>query len=110
LPVDHLARFIVDVVVQLDLSTFYTHYGKRGGAAYAPEVLLGLLLYGYATGVWSIAQNRAWNLRERGVSLHRRQSASRSRYLGKRIAQSFLQELKDLFVQVLMLAESGQAC
>src|SRR6266581_2220557 len=53
LPPDHLARFVVDRVAQLDLSALYAHYGPRGGEPYAPEVLLGLLLYGYATGVFS---------------------------------------------------------
>src|SRR6266581_4624788 len=53
LPPDHLARFVVDSVAQLDLSALYAHYGTRGGEPYAPEVLLGLLLYGYATGVFS---------------------------------------------------------
>jgi transposase len=53
LPPDHLARFVVDSVAQLDLSALYARYGTRGGEPYAPEVLLGLLLYGYATGVFS---------------------------------------------------------
>jgi transposase len=56
LPPGHLARFVADSVAQLDLSALYAQYGQRGGEPYAPEVLLGLLLYGYATGVWSIAQ------------------------------------------------------
>ena len=59
LPPDHLARFVVDSVALLDLSALYANSGSRGGEPYAPEVLLGLLLYGYATGVWSIAQDRA---------------------------------------------------
>src|SRR5436309_12976442 len=62
LPPDHLARFVVDSVALLDLSALYAHYGSRGGEPYAPEVLLGLLFYGYATGVWSIAQDRAGHL------------------------------------------------
>src|SRR6266700_461265 len=53
LPPDHLARFVVDSVAQLDLSAQYAQYGTRGGEPYAPELLLGLLLYGYATGVFS---------------------------------------------------------
>src|SRR5258706_3657092 len=54
LPPDHLARFVVDNVAQLDLSALYAHYGTRGGEPYAPEALLGLVLYGYATGVFSM--------------------------------------------------------
>jgi len=53
LPPDHLARFIARVVLLLDLSAIYTQYAPVGGEAYAPELLLGLLFYGYATGVFS---------------------------------------------------------
>jgi transposase len=53
LPPTHLARFIVEMIGKLDLSGIYQSYGPRGGIAIAPEILLGLLLYGYATGVFS---------------------------------------------------------
>ncbi len=53
LPPDHLARFMVFVIAELDLSLIYQRYGPVGGPPYAPEILLGLLLYGYATGVFS---------------------------------------------------------
>ena len=53
LPPDHLARFVVDTIAQLDLAAVYARYAARGGQPYAPEILLGLLFYGYATGVFS---------------------------------------------------------
>jgi transposase len=53
LPPDHLARFIIRVILMLDVSAIYAKYSDEGGEAYAPELLLGLLLYGYATGVFS---------------------------------------------------------
>ena len=56
LPEGHLARFLVDVVSALDLSSIYKSYEEkdgRGQAAYAPEMMIRLLLYGYATGVYS---------------------------------------------------------
>jgi transposase len=53
LPPDHLARFIACVRTLLDLSAIYAHYVPVEGEAYAPEVLLGLLLYGYVTDVFS---------------------------------------------------------
>ena len=53
LPPDHLARFVVDVIAQLDFSAIYARYQPRGGAPYAPELLFGLLAYGYATGTFS---------------------------------------------------------
>lgn len=48
LPLNHLARFVVDVIAQLDLSRIYAGYAPLGGIAFAPEILLGLLFYGYA--------------------------------------------------------------
>ena len=53
LPIGHLARFVVDVISQLDLSKVYERYAGTGGDAIAPEILLGLLFYGYATGIFS---------------------------------------------------------
>src|SRR5487761_1983310 len=56
LPEGHLARFLLDVVSALDLSAIYTSYQEkdgRGQAAYAPEMMVRLLLYGYARGVYS---------------------------------------------------------
>ncbi|MDH3568329.1 MAG: transposase, partial [Desulfobacteraceae bacterium] len=53
LPPDHLARFIAQVILWLDLSAIYAQYARVGGEAYAPEMLLGLLFYGYTTGVFS---------------------------------------------------------
>lgn len=56
LPDGHLARFVVDVVMALDLDAIYASYREkdgRGQSAYAPEMMVRLLLYGYATGVYS---------------------------------------------------------
>ena len=41
LPANHLARFVVDVVAELDLAHIYERYGLRGDEAYAPESLAG---------------------------------------------------------------------
>lgn len=51
LPENHLARFIVEVIDRLDLSELTRRYAGRGSAAHHPAVLLGLLIYGYATGL-----------------------------------------------------------
>ena len=56
LPENHLARFLADVVNQLDLRAIYASYDEkdgRGQAAYAPEMMLRVLLYGYCTGTYS---------------------------------------------------------
>ena len=51
IPKEHLARFVVEIVEQLDLRVLRESYAGRGSAAYHPEMLVALLFYGYATGV-----------------------------------------------------------
>ena len=56
LPENHLARFMAQLVASLDLSEIFKHYERkdgRGQAAYHPEMMVRLLLYGYAVGVRS---------------------------------------------------------
>jgi transposase len=56
LPDNHLARFLADVVNALDLEAIYSSYMEkdgRGMSAYAPAMMVRVLLYGYATGVYS---------------------------------------------------------
>ena len=106
LPPDHLARFVVDSVAQLDLSALDAQYGPRGGEPYAPEVLLGLLLYGYATGVFSSrkierATYEAVPFRFIAGNLHPDHDTLAT------FRRTFLPELKDLFVQVLLLAQEA---
>src|SRR5438067_796627 len=106
LPPEHLARFVVDSVAQLGLSALYAHYGIRGGEPYAPEVLLGLLLYGYATGVFSSrkierATYEAVPFRFIAGNLHPDHDTLAA------FRRTFLPELKELFVQVLLLAQEA---
>jgi transposase len=102
---DHLARFIVDVVAQLDLSEIYQQYSEQGAPAYAPEVLLGLLFYGYATGVFSSRQiERATTevipFRFIAGDMHPDHDTI------AHFRQQFLAELKELFVQILLIAQA----
>jgi len=53
LPQRHLARFVVEVVDQLDLSELVKAYRGTGSASYHPAMLLSLLVYGYASKVFS---------------------------------------------------------
>ncbi len=106
LPPEHLARFVVDSVALLDVSALYAHYGSRGGEPYAPEVLLGLLFYGYATGVFSSrkierATYEAVPFRFIAGNQHPDHDTLAT------FRRTFLPELKDLFVQVLLLAQEA---
>ncbi len=52
-PEKHLARFIVEIVAQLDLKQIVTAYSGRGSKPWPPAMMASLLFYGYATGVFS---------------------------------------------------------
>jgi transposase len=104
LPPGHLVRFIVAVIAMLDLSAIYAQYAPRGGEAYAPEILLGLLFYGYATGVFSArkiekATYESIPFRFIGGGLHPDHDTIAN------FRKSFLPEIVDLFVQVLLIAK-----
>jgi transposase len=106
LPMNHLARFVVDVIAQLDVSRIYARYAAEGGEAIAPEILLGLLFYGYATGIFSSRKL------EKGTyeSIPLRFLASGLHPDHDTIAnfrKTFLLEIQDLFVQVLLLAKTA---
>lgn len=53
---DHLCFFLRRVVERLDLGGFERAYGAEGGALYAPELMLSVWLYAYATGITSARQ------------------------------------------------------
>ena len=52
-PEDHLVHFVMDAVGLLDLSAAHINPGGTGSAQYPPAMMLGLLLYCYASGTFS---------------------------------------------------------
>jgi transposase len=106
LPPNHLARFVVDVIAQLDLSMIYKRYAPSGGEAIAPEILLGLLFYGYATGLFSSrklerATYESIPFRFVAGGLHPDHDTV------AHFRKTFLAEIQDLFVQILLLAQAA---
>ena len=106
LPMNHLARFVVDVIAQLDMRAIYAGYAPMGGEAIAPEILLGLLLYGYATGMFSSRKIEKGTyetipLRFIASGLHPDHDTIAN------FRKTFLGEIEDLFVQVLLLAQTA---
>lgn len=103
LPEGHLARFVVEIVGQLNLERLKASYAGRGSEAYSPEMLVALLFYGYATGVFSSRQLE----RSTYDSVAFRYIAANSHPDHDTIAafrKRFLPVLKELFVQILMIA------
>jgi len=104
LPANHLACFVVMVIGQLDLSHIYARYALVGGEAIAPEILLGLLFYGYATGVFSSrkiekATYESIPFRFIASGLHPDHDTVAN------FRKVFLAEIQELFVQILLLAK-----
>ena len=101
---DHLARFVVEVIDQLDLSKLTRQYAGRGSKAHHPATLLAILVYGYATGVFSSRRLE----RATYDSVAFRYIAAGTHPDHDTLAtfrRRFLDELAGLFVQVLELAQ-----
>ena len=103
LPKDHLARFVVDIVDQLDLSDLTRQYRGTGSDAYHPSVMLGLFIYGYATGVFSSRRIEAATYESvafRYIAANEQPDHDSLCTFRKR----FLKQIEALFVQVLCIA------
>ena len=103
LPERHLARFVVEVIDGLDLRAMSGSYRGSGSASYHPALLLGLLVYGYATGVFSSRKlERASydSVAFRFVAANEHPDHDTIATFRRR----FLGEIEGLFVQVLLLA------
>ncbi|MEO8536698.1 MAG: IS1182 family transposase [Betaproteobacteria bacterium] len=105
LPEGHLAYYISDTVDSLDLSAFHARYAAGGprNQPFHPAMMVKVLLYGYATGVFSS--------RKLGRKLHEDVAfrvLGAGNFPAHRTLSDFralhLQELAALFVQVVKLA------
>jgi transposase len=107
LPERHLARFLVDVVEELDLSEIYGSYEEkdgRGQSAYAPEMMVRVLLYGYCSGTYSSRKIQARTYEDvafRYLAVNQHPDHSTLAEFRKR----HLQALGGLFMQALQLCE-----
>ena len=103
LPERHLARFVVEVIDGLDLRAMSGSYRGSGSASYHPALLLGILVYGYATGVFSSRKlERATfdSVAFRFIAANEHPDHDTIAAFRRR----FLKEIEGLFVEVLMLA------
>jgi transposase len=103
LPERHLGRFVVEVIATLDLRSMTGRYRGSGEASYHPRLLLGILVYGYATGVFSSRKlERATydSVAFRFVAANEHPDHDTIAAFRRR----FLPQIQALFVQVLRLA------
>jgi len=105
LPEGHLAHFISDTVDQLDLRAFHARYEQDGprNQPFHPAMMVKVLLYGYATGVFS-SRKIARKLHE-DVAFR---VLAAGNFPAHRTIRDFraihLREFSQLFVQVVRLA------
>jgi transposase len=105
LPEGHLVYFISDTIDSLDLSAFHARYAQSGprNQPYHPAMMVKVLVYGYATGVFS-SRKLARKLHE-DVAFR---VLAAGNYPAHRTICDFralhLEELSGLFVQVVKLA------
>ena len=107
LPEAHLARYVVEVVEQLDLSALERAYAGKGSDAYHPALLLALLIYGYATGSFSsrkIERATYDSLAFRFIACNRHPDHDTLANFRKRFGGEF----ESAFVQVLQVARENQ--
>jgi transposase len=105
LPEDHLARFIVDLVDQLDLRALSAGYAGKGKAPYHPAMLLALLFYGYSTGVFSsrkLEKATYDSMAFKYICANENPDHDTINSFRKR----FNKEIESLFVEILVLAEA----
>lgn len=104
LPQKHLARFVVEIVAQLDLSDIYKHYSGQGKDAYDPKAMLSLLFYGYATHTFSsrkIERATYDSVAFRYIAANTHPDHDTIANFRKR----FLPQIEELFVQILLFAQ-----
>jgi transposase len=105
LPDNHLARFVVEIVDQLDLNHLSAVYTGRGSKPFHPAMLVSLLFYGYATGVFSsrkLEKASYDSIAFRYVCANSNPDHDTINSFRKR----FLNELAALFVEILVVAEA----
>ena len=101
---NHLARFVVGVVNELNLSSITTQFGKRGRSAYSPQMMVSLLFYSYASGTYSsrkIERQTYDSIPVRYICGNHHPDHDTIANFRKR----FFPNLADLFVQILLYAQ-----
>ena len=109
LPEGHLSYFINDVIEELDLSAFYAPYegdGRRN-APFEPRMMLKVLIYAYATGIFS-SRKIAKKLEE-DVALRvlAADNFPQHRTLCD-FRKAHLADFKAVFVQVIQIAQQAE--
>ena len=104
---DHLCFFIRRVVTKLNLDAFRNEYGKEGGPAYAPEMLVSVWLYAYALSVTS-SRRLEQRIREDLAFRYLAAGAAPDHWTLNEFRRRHGKGLNDLFTQVVELARKAK--
>ncbi len=109
-PEGHLAHFVADSVDQLDLTAWYARYEQRedgrGQLAYEPRLMVKLLIYAYAVGIFS--SRKIAQALEDLVPLRYLAAGNRpSHRTLARFREAHCAEFQALFVQVVRIARAA---
>jgi transposase len=109
LPEGHLVYFILDVVGGLDLSRLEAEIQRkdsRGERPYHPRMMVGLLIYGYCTGVYS--SRRMARSAVEDVAFRVLSGDSQPHFTTiNEFRRTFRNEFAELFLQVLQLCQKA---
>jgi transposase len=103
LPEDSLARFIVDIIYQLDLSSIEEQYSVYGSKAYPPKIIFALIFYCYINGIFSSRQIEKAT-KELIPVMYITHGERPDHSVISRFRKDFLQHIKSTFSQVLEIA------
>lgn len=107
LPEHHLARFVVEIVEELDLDPLISAYSGKGSKAWHPSLMLSLLFYGYATGIFSsrkLEKATHDSIAFRYICANQHPDHDSINTFRRR----FRQEISALFTQILMIAKEAR--
>ena len=77
IPEDDLAHFVIEAVERVELGAFKVNRRGSGSAQYHPRMMLALLIYCYANGIFSSRRIERATRRDLGGALCGRQQPSR---------------------------------
>ena len=104
IPADDLVHFVIEAVDRVDMSAFKVNHRGTGSAQYHPRMMLALLVYCYANGIFSSRRIERASYRDIGVRF-----VAANRHPDHDTIATFRREnfaaVSESFLQVLLLAK-----
>ena len=104
IPADDLVHFVIEAVDRVDMSAFKVNHRGTGSAQYHPRMMLALLIYCYANGIFSSRRIERASYRDIGVRF-----VAANRHPDHDTIATFRREnfaaVSESFLQVLLLAK-----